>query len=68
MPHAMQLSYQGDTVRVSLGQIGSGEEKTIRIGPIVGDSVTVWATNDNPFHLLSKKFPTHSRERLAWEF
>jgi len=68
MPHPMTLAYDSASKRTALGVIESLNVRLVTIRGILGDSVTVWATNDSPAHEFSQTFPTHSGTPLKWSF
>jgi hypothetical protein len=68
MAHPMILSYGPDSARVPLGRVDGSGQRTVRLPNPPGDSVTVWATNDDPPHKLSHTFPTHTKTVLSWTF
>ena len=68
MPHPMKLAYDSVKKRVSLGVAAADRETTIVIRRLATDSVTVWASNDNPEHNLSRRFPSRSERKQFWGF
>jgi hypothetical protein len=68
MPHPMELSYGPDSARVALGRVDGSGERTVTLPNTPGDSVTLWAMNDEPPHKLSHTFPTHAKTMLSWTF
>jgi hypothetical protein len=66
MPHPMTLEYENSKRRRPLGVVDANVEKTFTIRDLYGDSVTVWATHDDPPHNLKQTFPTHSPTPLTW--
>jgi hypothetical protein len=68
MPHPMALFYEVDGIRKPLGSVEAGGVRTVKLGGMRGDSVTLWATHDFPPHDLSRTFPTHTGTRLTWAF
>jgi hypothetical protein len=68
MQHPMTLSYEADGGPKPLGVVDALADRTVTLGKLHGDSVTVWATNDQPPHKFSRTFPTHSMATLTWAF